>query len=343
MARARRGDHVLLQHDRAEVVHAEVEAQLARRLAGGQPRRLEVLHVVEVQAGRRQQPQVLHRRRLRAALEVVVLRLVGPGDERAEAAGAVLHVADHAQVLDPLRRGLAGAHHHRRGGFQAQVVSGLHDLQPALAGLLERRQGRARPRGEHLRARPGDRVEPGGLDPLHGLLDPGPRDLRHVGDLRGADGVDRQLRVLALDGAEERLVVLHAELGVVAALEHHLGGAEVDRLAAAAQDLVERVLPALLVLGGAVEGAELAGRHADVGVVDVAVDDVGDDVVADHAPAGGVRRFGQRVEGRFGVEQLGFLGADPAAVGGAGEDIVNLGHERSVSGEPGAVQRPCSE
>ncbi len=66
----------------------------------------------------RDQPQVLQRRGLRPPLEVVVLRLVGPRDEGAEAAGAVLDVADHAQVLDALGVGLAGAHHHRGGGLR---------------------------------------------------------------------------------------------------------------------------------------------------------------------------------------------------------------------------------
>ena len=52
----------------------------------------------------------------------------------------------------------------------------------------------------------------------------------------------------SLTDGEQVLVVLHAVLGVVPALEHDLGGAEVDRLAAAAQDLLDRVRPALGVL-----------------------------------------------------------------------------------------------
>ena len=132
---AGRGDDVLLEHDRAEVVDAHVQGELADVLAGGQPGRLQVRDVVEEEPGHRDEPQVLQRGRLGAALEVVVLRLVGPRDEGPEAADPggldrrvdvtvgdrrVLHVADHPDVLDPLGVGLAGAHHHGRGGARGR-------------------------------------------------------------------------------------------------------------------------------------------------------------------------------------------------------------------------------
>ena len=127
--------------------------ELADVLAGGQPGRLQVGDVVEEEPGDRDHPQVLQDGRLGAALEVVVLRLVRPRDEGPEAAGAVLHVADHPQVLDALGVGLAGAHHHGGGRLDAQPVRDLHDLQPALARLLERRDRLARPRRAASRRR----------------------------------------------------------------------------------------------------------------------------------------------------------------------------------------------
>ena len=146
---ARRGDHVLLQHDRTEVVHAHVQRELPDVLARGQPGGLQVVDVVEEQPGHRDEPQVLQAGALGAALEVVVLRLVRPGDEGPEPAGAVLHVADHPDVVDPLGVGFAGTHHHRRGRLDAQPVRDLHHLQPAPAGLLERGDGGARTVGQH--------------------------------------------------------------------------------------------------------------------------------------------------------------------------------------------------
>ena len=79
------GDDVLLEHHRAEVVSAHVQGELAGGLAGGQPGALQVLDVVEVQPGDGDQAQVLVDRRVSDIAEVVVLRLVGPRDERAEA------------------------------------------------------------------------------------------------------------------------------------------------------------------------------------------------------------------------------------------------------------------
>src|ERR1044072_3857272 len=85
----------------------------------------------------------------------------------------------------------------------------------------------------------------------------------------GAQGVDDQLRELPLDSGEVLLVVLDAEVRVVAALEHDLGAAQLHRLGAAAQDVVQAADPHLVALGRGVERAELARRHARVGVVDV--------------------------------------------------------------------------
>jgi hypothetical protein len=65
---------------------------------------------------------------LRAALEVVVFGLISPRDEGSKAAGAILHIADHRQVLNPLGIGLAGAHHECCGGFDSQSVRDLHDF-----------------------------------------------------------------------------------------------------------------------------------------------------------------------------------------------------------------------
>ena len=69
--------------------------------------------------GEREHAQVLDAGRL-AAAELGVLRLVAPGDERGEAAGLVLQLAQPEQVLEPLLDGLDVPVHHRRGRAQAR-------------------------------------------------------------------------------------------------------------------------------------------------------------------------------------------------------------------------------
>lgn len=293
--------------------------------------------VVHEQPRDRDHPQILEERGLRTALQVVVLGLVGVRDEGAEAARAVLYVPDHPQVLDTLGVGLAGAHQHGGRRLHAQSVRDLHDLQPALARLLQRGDGLAGPLGQQLGTGTGEGVEPGGVDALDRLLDAHLGDPGHVLDLGRPQTVDDQLREGLLDGGEVLLVVLDAVVRVVSALEHDLGSAQLDRLGAPAQDVVEVARPALGgVLGGGVEGAELARRDAHVRVVDVALDDVRRDVLGARVPAAayGVGGGAQRVQRGVPVQHERFVRGDPPTGGCTVEDGLKvglLGHRASLS------------
>src|SRR3954462_1562056 len=80
--------------------------------------------------------------------------------------------------------------------------------------------------------------------------------------------------VSLLDRAEQILVVVDAEIGMVAALHQEAGAAECERLLDLLEDDRLRQEVALArVAGPAVEGAEVAVRDADVRVVEVPVDD----------------------------------------------------------------------
>ena len=67
---------------------------------------------------------------------------------------------------------------------------------------------------------------------------------------------------------------------MMAALQQNLRPAQRERLFDLPVQLIQSNHVGVVVLLRAVEGAELAIDVADVGVVDVAVNDVGDDVVA---------------------------------------------------------------
>src|SRR6476646_1434646 len=123
-----------------------------------------------------------------------------------------------------------------------------------------------------------------------------------------------QLRVGPLDGRERLLVPLDAELGGVPALQHDLGCAEFDGFSTSANDLVDRMRPALVVSRWAVESAELARSYADVRVVDVAVDDVRRDVVRVPPPAYRIRGLYQPVQQPAGIELQRLIGTDAATV-----------------------------
>src|SRR3569833_2997961 len=80
--------------------------------------------------------------------------------------------------------------------------------------------------------------------------------------------------VLGLDAAEQILVVLDAEIRMMAALHQQAGAADRERLLDLLEDDRLRQQVALShVAGRAVERAEVAGGLADVRVVEIAVDD----------------------------------------------------------------------
>ena len=116
----------------------------------------------------------------------------------------------------------------------------------------------------------------------------GHRQLRHPRDVhhfRRRQRVQLEVREALLHRAEQILVPRERQIGIVPALQQQLDAAERARLFDLPEDLVEAEHVAFAVADLAVERAEVAARHADVGVVDVAIDDVGDDW-----PSGCLRR-----------------------------------------------------
>ena len=118
---------------------------------------------------------------------------------------------------------------------------------------------------------------------------------------------------------------------MVAALQHDLRRAEVDGLAAALDDVFDAAHPALFGLRRPVEGAEAAGGHADVGVVDVAVDQVSGDVLGagEAAPAYRVSSLAQFVEGGLLIERERLGGVDPSACGSV---VQHIGKAHTLDG-----------
>ena len=145
----------------------------------------------------------------------------------------------------------------------------------------------------------------------HGQL----RHPREVDDFRRRQRVQPERRIALLDGAEQILVPLDRQVGIVAALQQQLPAAERDRLVDLAEDLLEAEDVAFGRSDRPVERAEVAARDADVRVVDVAVDDVGDDAVRVLARAHAVGQLAEQRRRRVEVqlERLGPVEPAPAA------------------------------
>jgi hypothetical protein len=150
---------------------------------------------------------------------------------------------------------------------------------------------------------------------------------RDVLDLGRRERVQVHL-VAALDRAEEVLVVVDAQVGVVTALHEDARAADRERLLDLLEDDRLREQVALgAIAGAAVEGAEVAVGDADVRVVDVPVDDERD-------PAGVAVSRTQLVGGLAdGDEVLRLEERDGLGVGDAlaGERLVEDRRDASVA------------
>ncbi len=140
---------------------------------------------------------------------------------------------------------------------------------------------------------PGMRVEPGVAQARERLPHGQLRAARDVLDLGRGERVQVD-PVALLDRAEEVLVVVDPEVGVVAALHQDAGAADRERLLDLLEDDRLREQVALVAVAGApVEGAEVAVGDADVRVVEVPVDDERDPVGIGLAPAAARRPRGR--------------------------------------------------
>src|ERR1035437_5891088 len=304
IGRVRGRHHVFLEHERAEVVAAEMERGLSDLQPHRHPARLQVRDVVEHHPGEGGRAQVVHRVRLRLrAHGRGVLRLQRPADERRESSGAALEVAQALQMLEALVERFADAVHHRARSLQSLAMGNFHDFEPAIRPGLLLRDLVAHALDEDLATAAGNRVEPR----LHELAD-------HVHGrhpIQGAPEIDLTRteavhvdRVVLLDVAQQVEVPLERDVRIVTALDQDLHAAERLHFVDLRADLFVAERPALVVLRTTIERAEAAAGDAHGRVVDVAVDDVRDDAVGMQLPAHAVG-FCTELQQRRTLEPLG--------------------------------------
>ena len=135
--RARLRDDIFLNHDAAEVVRAKFQRDLADFLALRHPRTLNVGEIVQINPAQRLRPQIFVRAN-RRRLQVGVLRLERPADERGETFRFVLLRAQPLQMLDAVFNRLDVAEHHRRARIQTEPVRHVHHFQPVAAHGFQR-------------------------------------------------------------------------------------------------------------------------------------------------------------------------------------------------------------
>ena len=183
-------------------------------------------------------------------------------------------------MLDAILNRLDVAEHHRRAGIQTQPMRHIHDFEPVVAHRLERRNFLAHAVHENFPAAAGNRAQPG----LHEIADDFLQRLvehfAEMDELARAEPVDVDLRKLRFDVREQIEIPLLRQLRMMPALHQNLRAAQRDGLLDFFVHLGKRDDVGVGVLFRPIKRAELAIDIADVGIVDVAVNLVGDDVIA---------------------------------------------------------------
>ena len=189
-----------------------------------------------------------------------------------------------------------------------------HDVEPLVGGgLAVAVQQLADAIDEDLRAAAGNAVEARGNQPLDDFRHRQLRRARNVQHLRRRQRVQLEIGKPLLHRPEQIFVPRERQVGIVPALQQQLHAAQRARLFDLLEDLVEAEHVAFAVPDLAVERAEVAARHADVGVVDVAVDDVGDEAVRVLPPPHAVGHAAEPIGRRVAIQLQRLVCREPAA------------------------------
>ena len=181
-------------------------------------------------------------------------------------------------MLDALLVGFHRPVHHRRRRAEPGLVGAPHDVNPFVRRCLAVTVQQATDAiDQDLGAAAGNAVETRCSQPVddgrHGQLG----QARQVNHLGRRERVQFERRIAGLDGAKEIFIPGQRQVRIVPALEQQLHAADRNRLVDFAEQLLEPEHVPFRRSDRAIERTEVALRHADVRVVDVAIDDVRDD------------------------------------------------------------------
>ena len=207
--------------------------------------------------------------------QVVERRVFGMKCERnegLEAAGLVLQGAELEQVIDAVGVVFNVAVEHGRIRFEAQLVRRARGFEPLFAVNLVVADDGADARGEDLRAAAGHGVHTRLAQLEEGFFDAELGAASQKRDLHHGEGLDVHLGETFFEPLDQIQEELKRQIGVQAADDVELG----DGFRVAGGRGLPRLIEGHGVARGialfAAEGAELAGRDAHVGGVDVAID-----------------------------------------------------------------------
>src|SRR5262249_25271161 len=145
--------------------------------------------------------------------------LKSPADERREAAGFVLKLAQTFEGFDALSRGFDVAEHHRAGGTAAEFVPCAVNFEPIFGQALVDRDGIAYTIDKDLAAAAGQAAHAGVFEAREDLAQRQLVELVKMPDFRSAESVKIERRIARFEISEQILIPIKLQRRMIAALE----------------------------------------------------------------------------------------------------------------------------
>ena len=288
-------DHVFLDHQAAHIVGAEEESQLPDLGALRDPRRLNVGNVVEKEP----------RNRLRAEIfegasggEIghLVARLHRPADECREAARFVLQLAKPVEMFDTFDVSLDVAEHHRACRTTAELMPDPIDFEPLFRQRLVLGERFSNAVHQDFASTAGQAAKAGLFKPRKRFAQGQFVEFREVPDLRRAKCMQIDGGETGVQVAQQFFVPFEFQRRMHAALHEDLIAAQRDRLFNFFVQFFTRQDVRVRIVALSIEGAEIADRCANIGVVNVAIDVVRTEWFRMQARSYGMSRAAKGVE-----------------------------------------------
>ena len=226
--RARHVINLFLDHRAVNVVHAVAQRHLRELHAHQNPVRLDVVDVVQIDAGNRQRLEQVVAARAGQMRQLVVLRMKRQRHERREPTGFILQFAQPTHVIHAVMVFLNVADQHRAGRTSAHLVPRAVDIEPLLRRLFRVANHVANFRIENLRAAAGQRTKPRLAQRRQRLRHAALADPREMQNLDCRKRFQVQIRVELLQLAQHLHVVVPFERRMQSADDVNLSDAELE-------------------------------------------------------------------------------------------------------------------
>ena len=258
-----------------QVINAIIESDLSERKRHGHPIAGNMIKVVQINPTYCQSAQLIQGRGGPDVRKRGRFRHKREWNKPGESGGFVLQFSKLAEVVDPMFNRLNVTKQHSGGAALTHSMPYPMNLLPLLGRFLTATNLVPNYRIEDLGAASRQRIQAGCSQTFQCFLNRNPEDsFGEVTSLDSCKGFNMKVRIDGTDAGQELQVPISRQSWMKSADHVNLGDPlRLCRLDSS-NDLVDRHFKSVGVAFPRPKSAELAGEHADVGVIDVSVQNV---------------------------------------------------------------------